>query len=119
VPGVLTNILFVVVLFPKHLTRHTFFFFSAALFYPGRCGNNVSTLFTPILPNSEHLSTSDEGDTDIESEEDWLTEPLLGELAMRNASKASDMMLGEVSLPFFFLSLVQVLTTLSVAANLA
>jgi len=115
----LTNILFVVVLFPKHLTRHVFVFFSAASFYPGHRSDNVSTLFAPILPNSEHLSTSNEGDTDIESEEDWLTEPLLGELATRNVLKASDMMLGEVSLPFFFLSLVQVLTTLFVAANLS
>lgn len=97
-----------------------FVFFSAASFYPGRRGDNVSTLFTPILPDSEHLSTSDEGDTDIESEEDWLTEPLFEDLAMRKVSKASDTMLGEVSLPFFFLlSLVRVLTTLSVAANVA
>jgi hypothetical protein len=79
-----------------------FFFFPASSFYPGRGrdNDNVNHLTFPL--NDGHLSNDEDGETEIEDEEDWLTEPLLGELPTRNASRASEAaMLIEVRILFF------------------
>ena len=45
-----------------------------------------------------------DGDTEVESEEDWLTAPEPTELAGRTSSRVSEVMLVEVSSSLFFYS---------------
>lgn len=75
------------------LTR---FFFSAESFYPGRDrdDNNIA----PFPADSDHFTDSNDGDTDIEREEDWLAEPQPLEPSTRNSSKISEALAIEVSI---------------------
>jgi hypothetical protein len=69
-------------------------------FYPGRetiTDTVLSHLPSRIGPGNEHLVDINDGETDIESENDWFTEPPPMEPAGRTSSKASEAMLVEVS----------------------
>ncbi len=102
------------------LVPDTTCFFPASSFYPGHCQDNTDDVITDFALGCEWLSNgnSDEGDTEVESKEDWLTEPMLGEVPTRNLSKALDIRLIEAR-TFFFLSLFLNLMASFVAANLA
>jgi hypothetical protein len=81
-------------------------FFSASSFYPGRVRDDTEVIahLPSYASNGERVSNSDNGDTEIDSEEEWLTEPPLEGPATRNGARASDAMLIEVSIHFFLLS---------------
>ncbi|KAN0116523.1 hypothetical protein V8E52_005904, partial [Russula decolorans] len=67
-------------------------------FYPGRetiTDTVLSHLPSRIGPGNEHLVDINDGETDIESENDWFTEPPPMEPAGRTSSKASEAMLVE------------------------
>jgi len=76
-------------------------FFSAESFYPGRDRDDNDISSFPA--DSYHFTDSNDGDTDIECEEDWLAEPQPLEPSTRNPSKPSEALAVEVSF-FFFLS---------------
>ena len=87
----------------KYLTSK--FFFSASSFYPG-CQLDTDTP-TPY-PDNEDLTDTRDGDTEVESEGDWLTEPEVpepmdAELSRRTSSKTMEAMLVEVSTYFLIL----------------
>lgn len=83
------------ILFVRQIVDLTLFF-SAASFYPGRDGrDDEETIEYP--PDSFHLSDSNDGDTDVESEQDWFEDP---QPAMINSSKVSEATAIEVSIPF-------------------
>jgi hypothetical protein len=63
------------------------FFFSATSFYPGRetiTDTVLSHLPSRIGPGNEHLVDINDGETDIESENDWFAEPPPMEPARKN-----------------------------------
>ncbi|KAN0123634.1 hypothetical protein V8E52_002966 [Russula decolorans] len=67
-------------------------------FYPSRetiTDTVLSHLPSRIGPGNEHLVDINDGETDIESENDWFTEPPPMEPAGRTSSKASEAMLVE------------------------
>jgi hypothetical protein len=69
------------------------FFSSATSYYPGRGNGND---YSSHPADSYHLTDSNDGDTDIELEEDWLAEPQGEEPAMRMSTKASEAIVVEV-----------------------
>ena len=84
-----------------HLTST--FFFSATSFYPGHEAFTNTVLFHhPSCVNStnEHLADVNDGDTEVESETDWLSELPPADPAGRK--KTTEVMLVEVSISFFF-----------------
>jgi hypothetical protein len=81
----------------KYLT----FFFPATSFYPGR-GQDVDAVFTQqypsrIHPKDDNLPILHDGDSDVETEEDWLSGPHPEEPAGRMSSKSLEVMRVEVS----------------------
>ena len=76
-------------------------FFSASSFYPGRHPDAD----TPIqYPNNDDLTDAHDGDTEVESEGDWLTDPevLEPEPARRTSSKRMESTLVEVSTFYYY-----------------
>jgi hypothetical protein len=57
-----------------------------------------------IHPEDEHLTDVQDGDTDLESADDWLSEPDTAEPGGKLSSKALDVMLTEVGHSFFLVS---------------
>jgi len=76
-------------------TIDSLFFFSAASFYPGRSNDDSS----PFPVDSYHLTDSNDGNTDVDSEGDWLEdpiEPILHGPATKSSSKTTEAMAIEV-----------------------
>lgn len=79
---------------PRQIADSTFF--SAASFYPGRDATVPSHLPSRVHTENGH-PIDDDGDTEVESEEEWLTEPQPVEQAPKMTSKALETILVEVS----------------------
>jgi hypothetical protein len=81
-------------------------FFSATSFYPGR-DHHHDHVIAHVSNQSfgdEQFSDGHDGETEIESEDDWFAEPQPLEPASRKSSKMSDALALEVSALSFFLS---------------
>jgi hypothetical protein len=76
-------------------------FFSATSFYPGREAFSDAVLFpSRVNTGHEHLANVHDGDTEVESEDDWLSDPPPVETA--RTKKALEVMLVEVSTSRFY-----------------
>jgi hypothetical protein len=58
-----------------HQTSTSTFFFSASSFYPGREIDVPLARLSDVISDIDQLSDTNGGETEIESESDWLTEP--------------------------------------------
>jgi hypothetical protein len=91
----------------KQLTLR--FFFSASSFYPNRGPDTSALTVLSHIPARTHsvnqyLIDPNDGDTEVESEGEWLTEPQLAEPTGRTSAKTLEAMLIEVSTSFFSVS---------------
>jgi len=74
-----------------------FIFFSVHSFSPGR-GNNSGNLLTHHLFENNQITPT--GDSDVESEDEWLTGPDLEEPTTQQSSRASEALALEVRFRF-------------------